>query len=92
MITREKLFSELDELGIAHNTIDHDPVFTVEESASVKGKMPGAHSKTLFLKDKAGQFFLICAKSDTSIRLNKFRKELFAGYHKSPFLNSKPHY
>ena len=76
MITREKLFSKLDELGIAHNTIDHDPVFTVEESASVKAKMPGAHSKNLFLKDKAGQFFLICAKSDTSIRLNKLHPHL----------------
>ena len=76
MITREKLFSKLDELGIAHNTIDHDPVFTVEESASVKAKMPGAHSKNLFLKDKAGQFFLICAKSDTAIRLNKLHPHL----------------
>ena len=76
MITREKLFSKLDELGIAHNTIDHAPVFTVEERASVKAKMPGAHSKNLFLKDKAGQFFLICAKSDTPIRLNKLHPHL----------------
>ena len=38
--------------------------------------MPGAHSKNLFLKDKVGQFFLICAKSDTPIRLNKLHPHL----------------
>ena len=48
MITREKLFSKLDELGIAHNTIDHDPVFTVEESASVKAKCRALIPKTYF--------------------------------------------
>ena len=65
--TREELFSKLDELGIVHETYDHAPVFTVEESAEIKSKMPGGHSKNLFLKDKAGDFFLICAQSDTCL-------------------------
>lgn len=76
MTTRAELFSKLDDLGIVHNTLNHEPVFTVEDSASVKAEMPGAHSKNLFLKDKAGQFFLICAKSDTPIKLNKLHPHL----------------
>jgi len=69
--TREELFSLLDELGIAHKTTDHKPVFTVEESAEIKTSMPGAHSKNLFLKDKGGNFFLICAESYAQIKVNK---------------------
>ena len=74
--TRVELFSKLDELGIVHETYDHAPVFTVEESAEIKSKMPGGHSKNLFLKDKAGDFFLICAQSDTPIKINKLHPVL----------------
>jgi len=69
--TRSELFFKLDTLGIAHKTYDHAPVFTVEESTAIKAEMPGGHSKNLFLKDKAGAFFLICAQSDTPIKINK---------------------
>ena len=76
MTTRAELFSKFDDLGIVHNTLNHEPVFTVQDSTIVKAEMPGAHTKNLFLKDKAGRFFLICAKSDTPIRLNKLHPHL----------------
>lgn len=69
--SRLDLFHKLDALGITHTTRDHAPVFTVEESAAIKAEMPGGHTKNLFLKDKAGAFFLICAQSDTIIKINK---------------------
>jgi len=74
--TRSELFSKLDTLGIPHKTYDHAPVFTVEESTAIKAQMPGGHSKNLFLKDKAGAFFLICAQSDTPIKINKLHPVL----------------
>jgi len=74
--TREDLFTYLDGLGIPHNTKDHTPVFTVEESESVKVGMPGGHTKNLFLKDKAGWLFLICAQNDTRIAINKLHTVL----------------
>ena len=70
-ITRQDLFKYLDALNIAHSTVDHAPIFTVEDGADIKAAMPGAHTKNLFLKDKAGRFFLICAQNDTQIRINK---------------------
>lgn len=70
-VTRSELFSQLDALGIDHKTHDHMPVFTVEDSAAIKADIPGGHSKNLFLKDKAGAFFLICAQSDTPIKINR---------------------
>ena len=74
--TRTELFSKLDDLAIAHKTYEHPPVFTVEESAAIKAKMPGGHSKNLFLKDKSGAFFLICAQSDTPIKINRLHPVL----------------
>lgn len=70
-IRREELFDYLDSLAIAHKTYDHAPIFTVKDGADIKASMPGGHTKNLFLKDKAGRFFLICALGDTSIRINK---------------------
>jgi Ala-tRNA(Pro) deacylase len=71
-----KLYALLDQLGIAHHTVEHRAVFTVEEGADVKAKLPGGHTKNLFLKDKAGQFVLISALGETQIRLNQMHKRL----------------
>lgn len=74
--TREHLFARLDDLGIHHKTVDHEPVFTVEESAEIKAGLPGGHTKNLFLKDKAGALFLICAQSDSVVKVNKLHPML----------------
>ena len=42
----------LDDLGIAHKTVEHPATFTVEEGRHLKASMPGGHSKNLFMKDK----------------------------------------
>ncbi len=35
--TREDLMAKLDELGIVTETVDHEPVYTVEESQAICG-------------------------------------------------------
>lgn len=65
------LLDRLAELGIASETIEHEPVFTVAESRPVKARIPGAHSKNLFVKDKKGRYFLITAKDETPIDLKR---------------------
>ncbi|GBF57786.1 prolyl-tRNA editing protein ProX [Candidatus Phycosocius bacilliformis] len=74
--TRADLFALFDRLGITHHTMDHRPVFTVEEGADIKAAMPGGHTKNLFLKDKDGSFFLVCALGQTQVRLNQLHKTL----------------
>lgn len=74
--TRQELFALLDRLDIAHRTLNHVPVFTVEESAAVKEGLRGAHTKNLFLKDKSGRLFLICAEANTPIKINKLHPVL----------------
>ena len=65
------LYARLDALGLPYCTEEHEAVFTVEEGRDVKARLPGGHSKNLFLKDKSGAFFLISALGDTPIRLNR---------------------
>lgn len=73
------LFARLDALGVAHATTEHRPIFTVEEGRDLRAQIPGGHSKNLFLTDKAGQLYLLCALDETKIALNALGRQLGAG-------------
>lgn len=65
-----ELLARLAELGIPARTVDHPPVFTVEEAARYKGDLPGAHTKNLFLRDKPGKrMWLVCALAARDVDL-----------------------
>jgi Ala-tRNA(Pro) deacylase len=74
----DDLFAYLDSLGIAHRTVTHAPVFTVEESRALMSRVPGVHSKNLFLRDKKGTLFLIVASEDAAIELKSLHRVLGA--------------
>jgi Ala-tRNA(Pro) deacylase len=67
--TRANLFAFLDEAGITHHTLEHEPVFRVDDGPGIKDALPGGHTKNLFLKDAKGQLWLISALSETKIDL-----------------------
>lgn len=67
--TREDLFCRLAELGIASTTVEHPPVFTVGEARALRGAIPGAHIKNLFLKDKKDRLWLVVVEEDAAIDL-----------------------
>jgi Ala-tRNA(Pro) deacylase len=87
---RGQLLGRLDELGIAHTTFEHQPVYTVEEAQQHTAHLPGGHCKSLFLKDKKdGLWLLVCldhrrvdmgglAKAIGSPRLSFGKPELLA--------------
>jgi Ala-tRNA(Pro) deacylase len=77
-LTPQQLFALFAELGIAAETVAHEAVFTVAESEDIKARIPGAHSKNLFVKDKKGRFFLVSAKSDTPIDLKRLHEAIGA--------------
>ena len=72
--TPAELFAYLDRLGIAHRTVTHPPLFTVEESRALRGQIPGGHTKNLFLKDKKGALFLVAALEDAAIELKSLHR------------------
>jgi Ala-tRNA(Pro) deacylase len=76
---RAMLFARLEELDIASTTVEHAPMFTVEQSQALRGTIPGAHTKNLFLKDKDGRLVLVVAKEDTKVDLKALAKRLGFG-------------
>src|SRR5262245_55414479 len=72
------LFAAFDRLGIAHSTVNHPALFTVEQSQGLRGTIPGAHTKNLFLKDKKGALFLVTALEDAAIELKSLHRVLGA--------------
>ena len=64
-----RLYAELAALGIVYEVHEHPPVFTVEESSQHTRHIKGAHTKNLFLKDKAGAFWLVTVLDDTRVDL-----------------------
>jgi Ala-tRNA(Pro) deacylase len=78
-VSRQELFARLDDLGIRTTTVDHDAVFTVAESSEIERKIPGAHTKNLFLKDERGAIFLVVAIATTRVDLKALSKTLAAG-------------
>ena len=67
--TRDELMARLDALGIATRTVDHAPVFTVEEARALRGEIHGGHCKNLFLKDDKGAIYLIVCLEDAKVDL-----------------------
>jgi Ala-tRNA(Pro) deacylase len=72
--TPDSLFSALDVMGITHQTIQHEALFTVEQSKALRGEIVGAHTKNLFLKDKKGKLFLVTAVENTQIDLKRLHE------------------
>jgi Ala-tRNA(Pro) deacylase len=76
--TETQLFEFLDSLGIAHSTVEHPALFTVEDGRDWHDKIPGLHCKNLFLKDKKGQIWLAVMPGDKRADLNRLEKRLSA--------------
>jgi Ala-tRNA(Pro) deacylase len=65
-----ELLARLTALDIPARTVDHPPVFTVEQAARYKGNLPGAHTKNLFLRDKQGKrMWLVCVLAERDLDL-----------------------
>ena len=77
--TPDDLFAFLDRLGIAHSTVTHAPLFTVEQSQALRGAIAGGHTKNLFLKDKRDAVYLVVAPEEGNVDLKTLHHKLGAG-------------
>ncbi len=75
----EDLIAYLESLGIETRTVEHPAVFTVEEARRLRGELPGAHSKSLFLRNKKGRMWLVVTLEDRDIDLKDLGERLGAG-------------
>lgn len=79
MHSPQQLFDRLQALGIAHHTVEHPPVFTVEEVKALRGNLPGHHIKNLFLRNKKEEMWLVVALEDRAVDLKRLGEVLGAG-------------
>ncbi|HUS96810.1 MAG TPA: prolyl-tRNA synthetase associated domain-containing protein [Hyphomicrobiaceae bacterium] len=73
---RAAVFSRLQQLGIETSTVEHQAVFTVQQSDALERDLPGGHTKNLMLKDAKGRLFLVVAQAHTSINMKTLHKLL----------------
>ena len=79
MLSPQQLFDKLAALGIAQRTVEHPPVFTVEEAKALRGNLPGHHIKNLFLRNKKEEMWLVVALEDRAVDLKRLGEALGAG-------------
>jgi len=73
------LYAHFEQHGITYQLHQHEPVFTVTESAPLKAAIPGIHCRNLFVRDKKGTMFLVVAANETAIDLKKLAALLGCG-------------
>ena len=76
--TQDALLARLAALGIAQRTYEHPAVFTVAEAVALRGKLPGGHCKSLFLKDKKGGLWLAVMLEERRLDLKALADRLGA--------------
>ncbi|WP_341990025.1 prolyl-tRNA synthetase associated domain-containing protein [Azorhizobium sp. AG788] len=77
-LTPDDVLRYLDEHGIAVRTYSHPPVHTVAESQALRGDIPGAHTKNLFLRDGKKTYFLVTLEENTPVDLKSLRGRIGA--------------
>lgn len=79
--TPEGLLARLAAAGIAAETRHHPRVFTVAESRSLRGELPGGHTKNLFLKPAKGEgpFLLATLEEERQVSVNALARLAGAG-------------
>jgi Ala-tRNA(Pro) deacylase len=84
--TPDELFTFLRELEITTETIEHPPVYTVEQAQQHREGLRGGFSKNLFLRNKKGKMWLVVAEESAPIDLKTLGRGLGAG----PFSFASP--
>ena len=74
----DELFKRFADLGIPFENHEHPPMRTVAESQSLRGQLPGAHIKNLFLRDKKRRYFLVSVSEDREVDLKWLRGQIGA--------------
>lgn len=77
--TQKELFELFDQLNISYTNHEHEPVFTIEEGKGRFDHIPGAHCKTLFMKTKQGDYFLIVMLGDSRLDMKELSNRLSCG-------------
>ena len=80
MLGSKEFIKLLVDKGFDFDVHEHAPLFTVDDSNKLRGKIKGSHSKNLFLKNKKNKFYLISCEEFSEINLKETSKSLGLGH------------
>jgi len=75
-MTPRALLDRIEQMGIRVTTVRHEAVFTVAEARALRGDLPGAHTKNLFVRDKKGSMSLVVALADRAIDMRALAEKI----------------
>ena len=78
MLSETNLLDLLKNKGLNFQIYKHPPLYTVEDSERLRGKISGTHTKNLFLKNKKDEFFLFSCEENVQVDLKNFSKSIGA--------------
>ena len=68
-MTSDQLLSLLDQQTIPHQTVDHAPMWTVDDAKAIRAPSPYGHTKNLFVRNKKGQQWLLTLHENRKVDL-----------------------
>jgi Ala-tRNA(Pro) deacylase len=74
----EDLLAYLAALGVETETVEHPPLYRVEDAQAFRGDISGGHTKNLFVKDKKSRLFLLVLEEDAVVDLKKVHETIGA--------------
>lgn len=74
--TMKKVYEELEKYQIPYKKVEHEAVFTVEQSQKIKKKIEGIGCKNLFLKDSKKNYYLIILDDQSHISLKDIASKI----------------
>ena len=78
--TVPNVLEKLDDLGIKYEKVEHEAVYTCEQTEFVKGLVKGQGCKNLFLKNKKKEYFLYTLPDDQRADLKTLGKDNDLGH------------
>ena len=72
----KEVYNELEKFKIPYEKVDHEAVFTVEQSQKIKEKIDGIGCKNLFLKDSKNNYYLIVLEDQHQISLKEIAQKI----------------
>ncbi len=68
-LTSDQLLTILDAKSIPHHTVDHAPMWTVEDAKALRSPAPYGHTKNLFVRNRKGRMWLLTLHEDRQVDL-----------------------
>lgn len=75
-MTKKELYDFLNKKGIVYETVEHMPVYTIDEIPEEGILYPDQIAKNLFVRDdKKQNYYLITVRKDRKVNLKEFQKQ-----------------